>query len=248
MSNFPEYRVRKSPRAKHVRFKMSARDGLVVVIPKGFDQKRIPELIERKKQWLQKATTKAEEQRKFFVPPPPGDIPERITLRAIGQEWTLDYRLTETSWVAAVQRQGNRLLVYGDTDDVTKCKEALRRWLSRKTHKFLVPWLQQLAQEHKFPLNRVLVKSQRTRWASCSRHKTLSINQKLLFIPGHLIRYVFLHELCHTIYLNHSREFWALVQEKEPKYKQFDEELRRAWQYLPAWIMPIESCSDDFLS
>jgi predicted metal-dependent hydrolase len=238
MSNLPAYRVRESPRAKHVRLKMSARDGLTVVVPRNFDQCRIPELLERKKHWLEKATIKAEEQRKFFTPPPPGNVPERITLRAIGQEWTVDYRLTEVPWVAAVERQSNRLLVYGDTDDAAKCKAALRRWLSRKTHEHLVPWLQQLAAEHKFTIHRILVKSQRTRWASCSRHKTISINQKLLFTPGHLVRYVFIHKLCHTRYLNHSFKFWGLVREQEPQYKQFDEELRRAWQYLPAWIAP----------
>ncbi|MCI0617957.1 M48 family metallopeptidase, partial [bacterium] len=174
--------------------------------------------------------------RKFFVPEPPGKVPERIVLRAIGQEWGVDYRPTAAPWVAAVEREGNRLLIYGDIEDATKCKQALGRWLSRKAHEHLVPWLRRMADEKKFGLKRILVKNQRVRWASCSRHKTISLNQKLLFLPSHLVRYVFIHELCHTVYLNHSQRFWAFVHEHEPEYKKSDEELRNAWRNLPAWV------------
>ena len=175
--------MRESPRAKHARLKMSAQDGLVVVVPEGFDHDRIPGLLERKQHWLEEAEKRILRQRKFFEPEPPGKVPERALLRAIGEEWFVEYRPTEAPWVAAVEREGLRLLVYGDTDNVTSCKDALKRWLNRKVHEHLVPWLLSLAEENGFEVNRVLVKSQRTRWASCSRHGTISINTKTLFIP-----------------------------------------------------------------
>jgi hypothetical protein len=185
---------------------------------------------------LDKALARATQQRKFFVPEPPGKVPERIVLRAIGREWGVDYRPTAAPWVAAVERESNRLLIYGDTDDVKKCKQALGRWLRRKAHEHLVPWLRRMADEKKFDLKRIFVKNQRIRWASCSRHKTISLNQKLLLLPSHLVRYVFIHELCHTAYLDHSQKFWACVHEHEPGYKKLDEELRHAWRNLPAWV------------
>jgi YgjP-like, metallopeptidase domain len=57
-------------------------------------------------------------------------------------------------------------------------------------------------------LHGLLVKSQRTRWASCSAKKNLSLNTKLLFLSPDLVRYVLIHELCHTVYMDHSKEFW----------------------------------------
>lgn len=48
MDKTREYVVRESPRAKNVRLKLSARDGLIVVVPVGFDHRRIPGLLEKK--------------------------------------------------------------------------------------------------------------------------------------------------------------------------------------------------------
>ena len=67
MSQLPDYTVRESSRAKSVRLKMSTREGLIVVVPRGFDRTRIPGLLERKQEWLEKAAVKVDEQQKFFL-------------------------------------------------------------------------------------------------------------------------------------------------------------------------------------
>jgi hypothetical protein len=244
VSTVPEYTVKESPRAKHARLKLSMRDGLVVVVPRGFDRDRIPGILEKKKQWLERAQEKIHTQQKFFEPEPPGKIPERLSLRGIGEEYAVDYRPTESTRVTAVERSGRRLLVHGDTDNPTACKAALRRWLNRKMHDHVAPWLTRLAEERGFQVHRVLVKSQRTRWGSCSRHGTISLNIKLLFIPEDLIRYVLLHELCHTVHLNHSREFWALLKERDPDFRQKDQRLRTVWRYVPPWLDSEKMCPE----
>ena len=48
-------------------------------------------------------------------------------------------------------------------------------------------------------------------YCSCSTRGTISLNYKLLFLPRPLVRYVLLHELCHTRQSNHAVAFWALV-------------------------------------
>ena len=235
MNKEGKYTIRESAKAKHVRLKMSAREGLVVVVPKGFDHKRIPGLLERKKLWLEKAEEKTQRERNFFQPEPPDKAPERVTLQAIEEEWSVDYQLTEAPWLEAVECKGNRLLIYGDTDNVPAWKDLLKKWLHRKALKHLVPWLKQLADENRFKINRIQVRAQKTRWASCSRHGTISINQKLLFIPRDLVRYVFVHELCHTIHMNHSAKFWALLRQLLPDNKEKDHNLRRVRGLVPAW-------------
>lgn len=230
-----EYTVRESSRSKRAQLKMSCRDGLVVVIPRGFDHRRISGLLERNKQWIEKVARKIEQQ-KFFGPELHDGVPERIVLRAIGEEWPVDYRATEAPWVAAVEQRGNRLLVYGNIENTHACKAALKRWLNRKMQTHLVPYLEQLARERGVTLRRILVKAQKTRWASCSRRGTICLNLKTLFINQDLIRYIFIHELCHTVHMNHSARFWALVQKNECDFKEKNAALRAAWRFVPTWL------------
>jgi predicted metal-dependent hydrolase len=95
-----------------------------------------------------------------------------------------------------------------------------------------------------FDYSRAVVRGQRTRWASCSGHGTISLNYKLLFLPAHLVGYILMHELCHTRHMNHAEKFWALVMSFEPACKSHDKELRKSWQLVPAWAdeAPGDGC------
>ena len=125
------------------------------------------------------------------------------------------------------QRTGN--LVLSGTElgrDIVLRK--LKEWLRLRVRDGLFPVAQKLAARHRLPMRGLLVKSQRTRWASCSAQKNLSLNTKLLFLSPDLVRYVLIHELCHTVHMNHSKEFWRLVASYEPSYKVLDQSLREA--------------------
>jgi predicted metal-dependent hydrolase len=237
----PAYKIQVSPRAKYARLKVSAKDGVTVVIPKGFDQSRIPGILYKKRDWLRRVGERFDEQRKFLSPDPPGMAPERISLRVIGEEWAVDYRDTGSEKVSGIERESNRLLVVGDTENEQAMRDCLKRWLSRKSHQHLVPWTKRLAVEHRLKVERFTVKSQRTRWASCSAGRIISLNLRLLFLPERLVRYVLLHELAHTQLMNHSARFWAVVRDLEPDYEALDAELRTAWRFVPAWLGQIAS-------
>ena len=127
--------------------RLSARDGLVVVVPRGFDESRIPGLVDGRQDWIERHQRRLEEQGKFLTPEPSGGPPERILLRVIGEEWGADYRETASRTVTSVERPGQRLLVYGNVEDERATLVAICRWLSRKAHQHLVPWLERLASE-----------------------------------------------------------------------------------------------------
>lgn len=66
---------------------------------------------------------------------------------------------------------------------------------------------------------RIRIGGQRTLWGSCSPGGTLSFNWRLVLAPAEVLDYVVVHELCHLRVLNHSRRFWALVEERRPHWR-----------------------------
>ena len=90
--------------------------------------------------------------------------------------------------------------------------------------------LSELAEQHNFQYNRVSIRSQRTRWGSCSSKDNISLNMKLLHLPQQLIDYILLHELVHTRVKNHSKDFWNELETVVPNARTVDEQLRE-YQY-----------------
>ena len=230
----PEYTIRESSRAKHVRFRVTVADGLVVVIPEGFDRARIPELLEGKQAWLTRAMRQIEQNRRAM--PDPNQHPMTIELPTLDQIWQLEWVQTDEPTLSIVQTHPFELQISGPIDDATAWQSAFRQWLIVQAREALIPWTNNLSRDIGIPIQRVAVRCQKTRWGSYSNKKTVSLNAQLLFIPRPLAQYVLIHELCHAVHLNHSAQFWQLVRQWEPDADHLRAELRTAGKFVPGWI------------
>ena len=65
----------------------------------------------------------------------------------------------------------------------------------------------------------ITIRSQRTRWGSCTGKGNLNFNCLLMLTPPEVRDYVVIHELCHRRQMNHSKAFWELVEAACPDYK-----------------------------
>ncbi len=81
-------------------------------------------------------------------------------------------------------------------------------------------------QIYDFSFNKIFIKNQKTRWGSCSSKKNLNLNYKIIFLPKKHQDYIIVHEMCHLKEFNHSRKFWALVENILPDYLDTKKELR----------------------
>ncbi len=72
----------------------------------------------------------------------------------------------------------------------------------------------------------ITIRDQKTRWGSCSSRGTLSFNYRLIYGPAGPLDYVVVHELCHLTHMNHSREFWDMVESVMPDYRIYKQWLR----------------------
>ncbi len=230
--SYPTYTIRESARAKHVRLRISSRDGsLTIVVPKGFDHRELPGVIEQKRRWIERVQQQVAEQCQSIELEGSDGLPTVVNLRAISEEWRVEYRELRGREVAPERT----LIVYGEIENMAGCKQAVCRWLHDKARLHLVSWLAGLSARHNLVVARVAVRSQRTRWGSCSQRNGINLNQKLLFLPPLMAEQVMLHELCHTVHHDHSQRFWGLLRSFSPDTTSLEVELRAAWRYVPAW-------------
>jgi hypothetical protein len=235
----PAYTVRVSPRAKRVRIEVTPDGEVVVVIPRRFPKRDVPAVVRDARDWILKTQRRLAERRRTAPPPaPPPERPDRIELAAIGETWTVEYEDTGGDVIRYREADVNRLRISGPADERDMWRRVLRRWLLNQGRRHLGPWLRRVSAEHGLPVNRVTFRDQKTRWGSCSEDHNISLNVKLLLIRPRLVRYVFIHELCHTIHGNHSKRYWRVVERHEPAYREREAELKAAWHELPRWCRP----------
>ncbi len=75
--------------------------------------------------------------------------------------------------------------------------------------------------------NSMKITSAKKRWGSCSGKKNLNFSYRLILAPEFVVNYVIIHELAHTIEMNHSKKFWKIVESIYPDYKKAEEWLKK---------------------
>jgi predicted metal-dependent hydrolase len=112
-------------------------------------------------------------------------------------------------------------------DSATDLRPAVELHLRRLAAKELPPRVLELAALHQLPVRRVSVRNQRSRWGSCSRRGTISLNWRLVQTPTSVRDYLILHELAHLKEMNHSRRFWSEVARLCPGYREAEQWLKQ---------------------
>ena len=237
----PAFAVRVSDRARRVRLVMSGGGELMVVVPRRFDQRAIPAILEAKRPWIERTRARMGARPVSAAAAPV--LPDRIAIPALGEEWEMEYRLTRAGLGPPIRRTAvareagdGRLVVSGPAGDTDAFSRALIAWLRRRGRNALVARLEELACVHGFTFERATVRHQRTRWGSCSPRGAISLNLRLLFLDPVLVDHVLIHELCHTRELNHSQRFWALMRAHDPDCALHRRQARDAWRSLPSWV------------
>jgi len=120
-------------------------------------------------------------------------------------------------------RRGDELLVPAGEAQAA----AIERFYRRAAHAEIAPRLERACAAVGVSYSRLSIRSQRTRWASCSRSGAMSFNWRLLLAPEPVLDYVVWHEVCHLEVMDHSARFWKLVGKHCPGYREQVRWLRR---------------------
>ena len=104
--------------------------------------------------------------------------------------------------------------------DGRRFTEEERKALIKKARPIFLSRVAYYAQVMKLEPGRITVRTQKTRWGSCTREGNLNFNALLLLAPPEALDYVVVHELCHLKYMNHSRYFYFMLKRFYPEYKE----------------------------
>lgn len=230
----PNLTVKKHPRARHVKLKASIRHGLELVVPKNFNQKEIPSILEENKAWIQKQLLHIQSQVKTSENSE--GLPVEIAFSAVQETWRIEYIQSSGRLKMMVRPHHQELVLLGNIQNSNSCKKLLIKWMRDQAHIHLLHHIQMISDAIKLPYNNVIIRDQNSRWGSCSSEKSISLNYKLLFLSPELMRHVIIHELCHTVHLNHSDRFWKLVEKFDVNWKVNKRALRGACGLIPGWL------------
>lgn len=227
----PTYSLKKHPRAKHIRFRASLRRGLELIVPSHFNVKRIPALLDQNRIWIEKQLVELQAQCQ-----PVWDIlPDELEFQAINTCWKIQY-LSSDIRLRLFSRSQQELVLVGKIEDKLACRKKLIRWVKEFAKTHLQALLEQVSQETGLSYQKVTIRDQLTRWGSCSKAGSISLNYKLIFLPYALARHTIIHELCHTVHLNHSDKFWRLVSTHDSNAELNRYAIRKAGSFIPKWL------------
>jgi hypothetical protein len=193
-----------------VRVNVHAHTGVEVVLPQRAPERAAAVAVNELRPWIERRLELA-----------------RVALERVGaRAGTLPYLggtllLVPEPGRTRVHRSEERLLVpEGDP------KAAIERYYRRAARTEVAWRLDEATALTGTAYRDLSIRSQRTRWASCSTDGRMSFNWRLLLAPERVLEYVVWHEVCHLEILDHSPRFWGLLQRRWPQWREDRDWLR----------------------
>ena len=109
-------------------------------------------------------------------------------------------------------------------DYYNRKKNLLNDWLNEQCTVIFTEIMQQTAKRfagYNIVMPALRIRNMVSRWGSCQKEKgVIALNRRLIEAPKNCIEYVVTHELCHLVYPNHSKQFYALLQVMLPDWRE----------------------------
>ena len=190
-------------KVKNARLRVNEDGRVHLFVPLSFTDEDIEKLLERKKGWISS-------KQKFFQQKSKIQL-RRNELLLFGNRYAYYYSSQYKNKVV-VNHESKTIQAQRDLLD----KTIQEKWLKSVAKKYVTERAETLSDALLLPFNKLYIRSQKRKWGNCSSEKNISINWRLIKAPEFVIDYVIIHELCHTVIMNHSAHFYTLLRSHCP--------------------------------
>ena len=214
-------------KAKVKNIYISIQNGEVVIkAPLYVTKTQIQELVESKRKWImQKLNEYQESPRKVK------EYYDGEKFQILGQNYYLNIYYKETNKALLNVENGKIVIVlpieFSGKDNTEKIKKMINKMYLMIAEKEVESSMEKMRKKVGIAPEEYRIKKIKTAWGTCSSRRKITINQDVVMYSKKAIDYVVLHEICHLKYMNHSKNFWNMLEKYMPDYKTAELELKK---------------------
>jgi predicted metal-dependent hydrolase len=191
---------------KHARLQVNEGGKIRLIVPETFTDEDIALLLKKKKPWIEKKQHYFKSMSKVGL--------HRNQLLLYGNRYTYFFESPLKKNVIVDHehhtiRSGQNLLSV----------EIQESWYRKIAKEYLIHRASTLSLQLDFKFNKIFIRNQKKKWGNFSSKGNISLNWRLIKAPTFVIDYLIVHELVHTVVMNHSQKFWTILKSYFPDYK-----------------------------
>lgn len=184
---------------------------VILRIPNAAKPSDIQEMIEKRRDWI---IAHRDKMLSKIIPPKRYETGEIFFFR--GQTFPLEIKENKEF---AIYFDGKTFKL--DRELVKHGKKVFEIWYKRQAAKIILPRAYQLSDYFGYKLKQFRLSNADKRWGSCSSQRNINLSWRLIMADPKATDYVIVHELAHLKHLDHSRNFWYLVEQMMPDYEKY---------------------------
>lgn len=198
---------------KNLSIKLDSNGELIVYAPIGMTIKYIEKILLSKEKWIITNINKIENS----------NINNNNTIYFLGRKFNSNIELSECDYIYL---DGDVIFIKTKNLEISYIERLLSNWYKVQANVIIKERVKELSKKYCLFPSKLIIKNQKTRWGSCNSNKEIRLNWRLILMPYYVMDYIITHELCHLKHMNHSKDFWNLIDNYIRNYKEAEKWLK----------------------
>lgn len=204
-------------KVNHIRISVNKDKEVRVIIPMKYPVSELKSILEKKADWIKKKLEHFENLKNNFFN---GNENEILYL---GKRYLFILK-PEMKNYFQINKEDKKICSGVDLLN----KRIQEHWLKQEAERVIKERISFINKDNRFKINRIYIRSQKTKWGNCSSKGNISFNWRLIKAPLEVIDYLIIHELVHLEEMNHSKAFWYKVSQLYPNFKEANKWLKKS--------------------